>query len=136
MKAVAIAALVKEPSDQHLWPRILRANRCHHLAAVHEAALAAFAAPRWMAIMRLPINLSLIHIYSLSDLIDRRFPISSVLTAANCLGIIRREKRAGRALDPVFEESLSQTLRFWFNVAEVLGTPKQRACLLYTSRCV
>ena len=65
--------------------------------------------------------------YSLSDLIDRRFPISSVLTAANCLGIIRREKRAGRALDPVFEESLSQTLRFWFNVAEVLGTPKQRA---------
>jgi hypothetical protein len=56
MKAVAIAALVKEPSDQHLWPRILRANRCHHLAAVHEAALAAFAAPRWMAIMRLPIN--------------------------------------------------------------------------------
>src|SRR4029077_86169 len=51
--------------------------------------------------------------YSLSDLIDRHFPISSVLTAANCLGILRREKRAGRTLDPVFEESLSQTLRFW-----------------------
>ncbi len=65
--------------------------------------------------------------YSLSDLIDRHFPISSVLTAANCLGIIRRETRAGRELDPVFEESLSQTLRFWSNVAVVLGTPRQRA---------
>jgi len=65
--------------------------------------------------------------FSLSALIDRRFPISSILTAANCLGIIRREKRAGRKLDPVFEESLSQTLRFWFNVAEALGIRKQRA---------
>jgi hypothetical protein len=65
--------------------------------------------------------------YSLSDLIDRRFPISSILTAANCLGIIRREKRAGRKLDPVFKESLSQTLRFWFSVAAGLGTPKRRA---------
>jgi hypothetical protein len=65
--------------------------------------------------------------YSLSALIDRRFPISSILTAANCLGIIRREERAGRKLDPVFAESLSQTLRFWFNVAEALGTPRQRA---------
>jgi hypothetical protein len=64
---------------------------------------------------------------SLSDLIDRRFPISSILTAANCLGIIRREKRAGRKLDPIFEGSLSQTLRFWSNVAEALGTPKRRA---------
>jgi hypothetical protein len=65
--------------------------------------------------------------YSLSALIDRNFPISSILTAANCLGMIRREKRAGRSLDPLFAESLSQTLRFWFNVAEALGTPKQRA---------
>jgi hypothetical protein len=65
--------------------------------------------------------------YSLSDLIDRRFPISSILTAANCLGIIRREKRNGRTLDPVFRKSLSQTLRFWFNVAEALGIPRRRA---------
>lgn len=65
--------------------------------------------------------------YSLSALINRRFPISSILTAANCLGIIRREKRNGRKLDPVFQESLSQTLRFWYNVAEALGTPKRRA---------
>lgn len=65
--------------------------------------------------------------YSLSALISRRFPISSILTAANCLGIIRREKRAGRKLDPAFKASLSQTLRFWFNVAAALGTPKRRA---------
>jgi len=65
--------------------------------------------------------------YSLSDLIDRRFPISSILTAANCLGIIRREKRNGRKLDPVFRKSLSQTLRFWFNVAGALGIPRRRA---------
>jgi hypothetical protein len=63
----------------------------------------------------------------LSDLIDRRFPISSILTAANCLGVIRREERAGRELDPVFAESLSQTLRFWSSVAEALGTPRQQA---------
>lgn len=65
--------------------------------------------------------------YSLSDLIDRHFPINSILTAANCLGILRREKRAGRVLDPIFLESLSQTLRFWYNVAAALGTPKHRA---------
>jgi hypothetical protein len=65
--------------------------------------------------------------YSLSDLIDRRFPTSSILTAANCLGIIRREERAGRTLDPIFMESLSQTLRFWSSVAEALGTPKRQA---------
>lgn len=65
--------------------------------------------------------------YSLSALIDRRFPISSILTAANCLGMIRREKRAKRKLDPILAESLSQTLRFWFNVAEALGIPKQQA---------
>lgn len=65
--------------------------------------------------------------YSLSALIDRHFPISSILTAANCLGIIRREERAGRTLDPIFVKSLSQTLRFWSSVAEALGTPSQRA---------
>ncbi len=65
--------------------------------------------------------------FSLSALIDRRFPISSILTAANCLGMIRREKRAGRKLDPIFAESLSQTLRFWFSVAAALGIPRQQA---------
>ena len=65
--------------------------------------------------------------YSLSALIDRRFPTTSILTAANCLGILRREKRAGRKVDPIFAKSLAQTLRFWFSVAEALGIPKRRA---------
>lgn len=65
--------------------------------------------------------------YSLSALINRRFPITSILTAANCLGILRRERRAGRKLDPIFAGSLARTLRFWFSVAEALGTPRQRA---------
>jgi site-specific DNA-cytosine methylase len=41
--------------------------------------------------------------------------------------MMRRERRAGRKLDPIFRKSLSQTLRFWFSVAAALGTPKQRA---------
>ncbi len=65
--------------------------------------------------------------YSLSALINRSFPISSILTAANCLGMIRREDRAGRKLDPIFMESLSRTLRFWFSVAEASGIPRQQA---------
>ena len=65
--------------------------------------------------------------FSLSQVISRNFPISSILTAANCLGMMRREQRAGRKLDPIFEASLSQTLRFWFSVAAALGIPKQRA---------
>ena len=65
--------------------------------------------------------------FSLSQVINRNFPISSILTAANCLGMMRREKRAGRKLDLVFQESLSQTLRFWFSVAAALDTPKQQA---------
>lgn len=66
---------------------------------------------------------------SLSQVISPTVVTSSILTAANCLGIIRRERRAGRGgkLDPVFRKSLFQTLRFWFSVAEASGTPKQRA---------
>jgi len=66
--------------------------------------------------------------FSLSELIDRNFPTSSILTAANCLGIIRRERRAGRGgkLDSKFRKALFQTLRFWFSVGEALGTPKQQ----------
>jgi len=67
---------------------------------------------------------------SLSQLIDQDVPITSLLTAANCRGILRREERAGRLekLDPQFHEALKETLRLWFNVAEASGTPKQVAC--------
>jgi len=66
---------------------------------------------------------------SLSQVINPIVLTNSILTAANCLGIIRRERRAGRGgkLDPVFRKSLFQTLRFWFSVAEASGIPKQRA---------
>src|SRR5215207_5756767 len=62
--------------------------------------------------------------YSLSQVLDQDVPITSLLTAANCTGILRRETRAGRKLDPVFERALNETLRLWFNVAEASGIPK------------
>jgi hypothetical protein len=67
--------------------------------------------------------------YSLSEVISPTVHTSSILTAANCLGIIRRERRNGRGgkMDPIFRRSLFQTLRFWFNVAEVSGSPKHAA---------
>lgn len=66
---------------------------------------------------------------SLSEVISPTVHTSSILTAANCLGIIRRERRNGRGgkMDPIFRKSLFQTLRFWFNVAEVSGLPKHAA---------
>lgn len=66
---------------------------------------------------------------SLSEVINPTVHTSSILTAANCLGIIRRERRNGRGgkMDPIFRKSLFQTLRFWFNVAEVSGLPKHAA---------
>lgn len=65
--------------------------------------------------------------YSLSQVIDQNVLITSLLTAANCQGILRREERAGRKLDPHFKKALTETLRLWCNVAEVSGTPLQVA---------
>ncbi len=59
---------------------------------------------------------------SLLPVLDRNLPIESLLTAANCLGILRRENRAGRKLDRVFVKALSETLRLWYNVAVASGT--------------
>ncbi len=66
---------------------------------------------------------------SLLDVISPIVYTNSILTAANCLGIIRRERRAGRGgkMDPLFRKSLFQTLRFWFSVAEGSGIPKREA---------
>jgi hypothetical protein len=60
---------------------------------------------------------------SLSPVLDHHVPIKSLLTAANCLGILRRENRGKRKLDPVFVKALSETIRLWYNVAEASGTP-------------
>lgn len=59
--------------------------------------------------------------FSLLQLIDRKPPISSFLTAANATGILRRERKGGRTLDPIFEKGLHDTIRFWCNVGEALG---------------
>ena len=63
---------------------------------------------------------------SLSQVIDPKPPISSFLTAAATTGILRREERGGRTLDPIFERGLKETLRFWYSVAEALDIPKQK----------
>ena len=65
--------------------------------------------------------------FSLSQVIDRAVLLKSLLTAANCLGIMRREEKNGRTLDPHFERALKETLRFWSNVAEASGTPWREA---------
>jgi hypothetical protein len=64
---------------------------------------------------------------SLSQVLDHNVPITSLLTAANCLGILRRENRAKRKLDPIFVKALSETIRLWYNVAVASDIPWQRA---------
>ncbi len=66
-------------------------------------------------------------VYSLWQLIDQTVVTTSLLTAANCQGILRREKRAGRRLDPHFLRALEETLRLWSNVAAASGTPPRKA---------
>ena len=58
---------------------------------------------------------------------DRDKHGQALLTAANATGILRRERRAKRKLDPVFEKSLKETIHFWSSAAAALGIPKQRA---------
>jgi hypothetical protein len=64
---------------------------------------------------------------SLSQVLDQNVPITSLLTAANCLGILRRENRAKRKLDPIFVKALSETIRLWYNVAAASGIQWQKA---------
>ena len=66
--------------------------------------------------------------YSLSELLDQTVLTSSFLTAANCLGILRRANRNGHRIDPKFATALGQTLRLWYNVAAASGTQWLRAC--------
>jgi hypothetical protein len=65
--------------------------------------------------------------YSLWQLLDPVVPTTSLLTAANCLGILRRANGNGHKLDKRFENSLKETIRLWFNVAEASGIPRQKA---------
>ena len=62
---------------------------------------------------------------SLSQVLEATVPITSLLTAANCAGILRREERNGREVPPQMREALENTIRLWCNVGEALGTPRE-----------
>ena len=61
---------------------------------------------------------------SLSDILEETVPIRSLLTAANCSGIIRREEKNGRTVSAKFRKALDETIRLWSNVGAALGTPE------------
>ena len=63
---------------------------------------------------------------SLSQVLEPTVPIKSLLTAANCAGIIRREEANGRVVPPMLLAALRDTIRLWSNVGEASGTPKER----------
>lgn len=62
---------------------------------------------------------------SLSEVLEPTVPIKSLLTAAACAGIIRREEKNGRKVPPPLLAALEETLRLWSNVAEASGTPEE-----------
>ena len=62
---------------------------------------------------------------SLSQALEQTVPIKSLLTAANCAGIIRREENNGRKVSNRFRKALDDTIRLWCNVGEALGTPEK-----------
>ena len=61
---------------------------------------------------------------SLSQVLEAVVPIKSLLTAANCAGIIRREERNGRTVPPRLKRALGRTIQLWCSVGEALGTPR------------
>lgn len=63
---------------------------------------------------------------SLSQVLEPTVPIKSLLTAAACRGIIRREEKNGRALPPPLRAALEDTIRLWCNVGAASGIPKDR----------
>jgi hypothetical protein len=63
---------------------------------------------------------------SLSQVLEPSVPMKSLLTAANCSGILRREERNGRKVPAALRESLEATIRLWCNVGEALDIPKDR----------
>lgn len=63
---------------------------------------------------------------SLSQVLEPTVPIRSLLTAANCSGIIRREVKNNREVPPPLLAALEETIRLWCNVGEASGTPEDR----------
>ena len=52
-------------------------------------------------------------------------PIKSLLTAANCRGIIRREEKNGRKVPPRMKAALEETIRLCSSVGEASVTPEE-----------
>ena len=85
----------------------------------------------WGAGQRATLSISVCpktaNVSSLSQALDPTVHISSLLTAANCTGIIRREEKNGRAIPALFKASLEANIRLWCSAVEASGTPKDRA---------
>jgi len=57
--------------------------------------------------------------------LEQTVPIKSLLTAANCSGIIRREERNGREVPPKMRSALEETIRLCSSAGAVSGTPEE-----------
>lgn len=83
----------------------------------------------WGAGQRLTLSISACHRIvrglSWSRVLERTVPIRSLLTGANCRGIIRRENRNGRAVPPKMEAALEDTMRLYSNAGAASGTPEE-----------
>ena len=61
----------------------------------------------------------------LSEVLETTVPIRSLLTAANCKGIMRREEKNGREVPSKMRAALEETIRLCSNVGEASGTPEE-----------
>ena len=65
------------------------------------------------------------NVSSLSEVLEPTVPIKSLLTAAACKGIIRREEKNGRQVPPPLLAALKDTIRLWCNVGAASGLPEE-----------
>ena len=83
----------------------------------------------WGAGQRLTLSTSacrrIVKGLSLWQVLERTVPIRSLLTAANCAGIIRREERNGREVPPVMRKALDETIRLCSSAGAVSDTPEE-----------
>ena len=63
---------------------------------------------------------------SLLEVLEPTVPIESLLTAAACSGIIRREEKNGRPVPQPLRAALEDTIRLLCNAGEASGLPRER----------
>ena len=61
----------------------------------------------------------------MSEVLEPTVPIRSLLTAAACTGIIRREEKNGRQVPTQLLAALKDTIRLWCNAGAALGLPEE-----------